>query len=308
MTLTLSRETFSRRSAEVNVEELTSGGGGRDVEGISIAFVREAMGAAQLTRSQIDGVLARAGITPAAFSDEAGTISPAQFSRVWSGMAACTGDELFGLDSRGMPIGSFALLCQTSLNSPTLECAINRSLQVFGLLLSDFEARLVRRDGRATIGLVERASARPPLFHLALFLMLIGYCSWLVDRRIVIEKAAFHSDEPAAVAQYRRLFCEGLQFGAAQTHISFDAKFLTMRPNRTEAQLEGFLARAPQDLLVQYRNCDSLPGRIWQELREITPDAWPSFEVDRSDSQRLSRSQPGERDRGGAADFPGRLG
>ena len=43
--------------------------------------------------------------------------------------------------------------------------------------------------------------------------------------------------------------------------------------------MQDFLLRSPRDLLTQYRNCDSLPGRIWQRLRDTPPDAWPSFKA-----------------------------
>ena len=246
---------------------------------ISLCFILDAISAAKLPRARVDEVLARAGIAPGLQLAPSPTITLDQFSRAWRGLAAVTGDELFGLDPRGMPIGSFAVLCQAALSSSTLEYAMERSLRFLGVLLSDFDGRLVRRDGRAWIELNEKGPARPALFYLTVFLMLTGFCSWLVDRRIVVDQAAFRCPEPAAVSEYRRLFCDGLQFGAGKASMSFDAKFLAMRPHRTEAQLQDFLLRSPRDLLTQYRNCDSLPGRIWQRLRDTSPDAWPSFKV-----------------------------
>ncbi len=270
---------FARRRAAPGLEVLPPrAADSLDTGSISAALVHDILGAARLSKAQAEDVLTQAGIAPASlgFHDQ---VTPAQFAKLWSALVTHAGDELFGLDARGMPIGSFALLCQTALNSPTLEDAIARSLQFFGLLLSDFDARLVRRDGQACIELREGARLRPAPFHLALFLMLTGYGSWLVDRRIVIDEAAFRSGEPASANQYRRLLCPNLRFDAVQASISFNAKFLSMRPNRTAAQLEGFLQRSPLDLLAPYRSCDSLPGRIWQQLRTIAPDAWPSFEA-----------------------------
>ncbi len=246
---------------------------------ISFCFIIDAIDAAKLPSVRADEVLAQAGIAPELQRAASSTVTLDQFCQAWRGLSAATGDELFGLDSRGMPNGSFAVLCQAALSSVTLEDAVERSLRFLGVMLSDFDGQLVRRDGQAWIELGEMGESRPPLFYLTVFLMLTGFCSWLVDRRVVVDRATFRGLEPVAAAEYRRLFCDRLQFNASKSSISFDAKFLAMRPHRNEAQMQDFLQRSPRDLLTQYRNCDSLPGRIWQRLRDTAPNSWPSFKV-----------------------------
>jgi len=246
---------------------------------IPLCFIIDAIDSAKLPSVRADEVLAQAGIAPELQRAASSTVTLDQFCQAWRGLSAATGDELFGLDSRGMPNGSFAVLCQAALSSVTLEDAIERSLRFLGVMLSDFDGQLVRRDGQAWIELGEMGESRPPLFYLTVFLMLTGLCSWLVDRRVVVDRATFRGLEPVAAAEYRRLFCDRLQFNASKSSISFDAKFLAMRPHRNEAQMQDFLQRSPRDLLTQYRNCDSLPGRIWQRLRDTAPDSWPSFKV-----------------------------
>jgi AraC-like DNA-binding protein len=211
-------------------------------------------------------------------SDPEGWLTPEEFARFWRAHVETTNDEFFGQDLRGMPGGSFTLLCHAVLSAPTLERAILRMLRYFRILLADFDAELVREGHSAEIILLERGPARPPFSYATFLVLLLGVACWLIDRRIPLLEVEFRSSCPVGREHYRRLFCNEMAFDRPQTRICFDAEFLSIRPLRSEAQMKRFLRDSPESLLTQYRSRDSISARIWLELRRTPPEDWPGFD------------------------------
>ena len=249
----------------------------RDV--IPISFVRQALQEVRRRGFDAGATLGRAGIDPALLQDDHAVVTPDQFTRLWRFTVELLGDELFGLDARGMPPGSYTLLAHAVLHSPTLERAIGRALRFFGLLLSDFDGRLVRTGDRAQIVLIESGPPRCALAYGAFWVMLQALTCWLIDKRIPLLAADFRGAPPAFPEHYRRVFCDNLQFDRPRTSIQFDASYLAFKPMRTEAQMKTFLREAPKVFLTQYRNRDSLSATIWRRLRSASPANWPDFET-----------------------------
>jgi AraC-like DNA-binding protein len=232
-----------------------------------------------LTGFDCNTLLAEATIEPSMLRDENAQITAEQFARFWLAHARRSGDEFFGQDARGLPSGSLALLCHTVLSAATLERAILRMLHFYGVLLSDFEGKLIRDDGdTAEIVLIERGPPRPAFAYCIFLICFLGVAHWLIDRRIPLLKIDFRAHCPNGERHYRRLFGNNLEFDQPWTRIRFDAQFLSMRPIRNEAQMKRFLRDSPQTLIAQYRSRDSISARVWHELRQTLPEAWPSFE------------------------------
>src|ERR1700759_4127617 len=82
---------------------------------------------------------------------------PAQaFATLWMAVARELDDEFFGLDSRRMKVGSFALLCQAVLHTENLDRAIKRMLRGFAMFLDDIEGDLRLEDQEAVITVENR--------------------------------------------------------------------------------------------------------------------------------------------------------
>jgi AraC-like DNA-binding protein len=151
-------------------------------------------------------------------------------------------------------------------------------LRFFRILLSDFDAELVREGHSAEIILLERGAPRTSFAYATFLVQFLGIACWLIDRRIPLLEAGFRSSCPVGEQHYQRLFCDELEFNQPQTRIRFDAEFLSIRPMRNEAQMKRFLRDSPQALLTQYRSRDSVSARIWLELRRTPPEEWPGFD------------------------------
>jgi AraC-like DNA-binding protein len=245
---------------------------------VPIEFVREALEQVIAQERDSSALLEAASISPELLKKERASVSPAQFARLWHLIVAETGDEFFLLDPRGIPAGSYTIMCHAVLHSPTLERALRRALRLFGILLSDFDFRLERIGASVEIIFVEKGPPRSAFAYATILVLLLGLACWLIDLRIPLQEVEFRSPPPPSPDRYCRLLHEGLRFDRPVTKIRFDAAYLKHQPKRTEDQMRRFLRDAPEGFLVRYRNRDSLSARIWDELRVTPPEDWPSFQ------------------------------
>lgn len=249
---------------------------------VSIWFVRQALMGLRGRGLDAETLLERAAIPSALLHSDQSRVSAESFGTLWLAIAAQLDDELFGLDSRRMKVGSFALLCRNAVRTATLQEALGLSLQFFNVVLDDCQLELDRVDGTAQVRLIDRAGcARPEPFrvfaHETLLMLLQGLMCWLVSRRIPIRQAAFAYPRPPWWPEYRAMYASELQFDGAQTAIGFSADVLDAAVVQTEATAREFLRHAPHNFIVKYKDPNSFQSRIRRYLRERPADLWPGF-------------------------------
>ncbi|MGH6960003.1 MAG: AraC family transcriptional regulator [Dongiaceae bacterium] len=247
---------------------------------IAVAFVRQALDA--LRRRGLDPavVLDSLGISAELLADDRARVGPEVFGALWLAIARLLDDELFGLDSRPMRVGSFATLCQLMLHTADLREALLRGARLVNLLLDDVRVELDFGDSEAAIRFVEQRPRAPEakvFAHETLFVMLHGLMCWLVRRRIVIREAWLSYPAPAWQAEYLFIVGEQLQFDRPVTRFSFNAADLQAAVVQSEATAREFLRGAPHNFLLKYKDPQSLSFRVRRLLRETPPEHWPDF-------------------------------
>jgi AraC-like DNA-binding protein len=208
-------------------------------------------------------------------------VSAAQYGALWRRIALTLDDEFFAQDSRRMKVGTFAMLCRSVVHCADLAHALERSLRFFALTFDDLAGRLIVEGAAARIVLTDRRGPPPTrVFAHETFLMLVhGLACWLVGRRIPIRRAEFAYPEPAHAAEYRLMYSHDLRFRMPQTAIAFDAQPLALPVIQNEHSVLDFLAHAPENILVKYKNPRGLGARIRRRLRQSLPQAFPEFET-----------------------------
>src|SRR5213592_187134 len=107
---------------------------------ISMHFVGAAL--ARLGRTARTRAMASAGIPQALLEAPHARVPAQAFSALWLAVSREMDDEFFGLDSRRMKVGSFALLCHAVLGSANLDRAVKHMLRGFRVFLDDIHADL----------------------------------------------------------------------------------------------------------------------------------------------------------------------
>jgi AraC-like DNA-binding protein len=115
--------------------------------------------------------------------------------------------------------------------------------------------------------------------HEALLIMLYGLACWLIGRRIPILVAEFAYPEPAHSSEYRIMYSSRLSFGQPNTALTFASEYLDQPVIQNEQSVKEFLRIIPENILVKYKNTNSLTAKIRRRLRQTLPHELPDFEV-----------------------------
>lgn len=243
---------------------------------ISVHLVREAL---LQTGLDSEPLLRLVGIDPHLFVEPDARVPARVYARLWRLLARLQDDEFFGMDPRRLRSGSLAFLCRAAMAQPTLGAAIDCSLGFLSLMLQDLSAELVRQQGLAEIVLSEAdAEPRRAFTYFTYWMIVHGVACWLGGRRMPILAVELRCSEPPYCEDYRVMFSDNLRFNRPRTRIIFSAEGLDQPVRRTEAELQRFLNRAPGNILVKYRDPDSLARRIRQSLHALCPQDWPETE------------------------------
>jgi AraC-like DNA-binding protein len=244
---------------------------------VAAAFV---VGAVQrLSPEAHTRVLAACGLTPQALSQPGARVNADAFGRLWLMVARELDDEFFGLDSRRMKVGSFALLCRALLSHRTVGGALREAQRGFAVFLDDVRVELSSEGGRARLELHNRiieAGARR-FADEALLVMLHGLLCWLAGRRVTIRIARFAWPRPPHAAEYRRMFGPTLRFEAPLSALEFDAALLAARHAATAASLREFLRDAPQSVFLKRVGGSNWSQRLRTRLRR--GGDWPGVDT-----------------------------
>jgi AraC-like DNA-binding protein len=224
-------------------------------------------------------VLNACGLSPDVLAQPGARVNADAFGVLWLTVARELDDEFFGLDSRRMKVGSFALLCRAALAHRTVGGALREAQRGFALFLDDVRIELHQEGGHAQLELHNRIT--PPAARRfadeALLVMLQGLLCWLAGRRVAIRATRFAWPRPPHAAEYRRMFGPTLRFDTPVTALEFDAALLTARHAATPASLREFLRDAPQSVFLKQVGGSKWAQRLRNRLRR--GGDWPGVYV-----------------------------
>ena len=207
-------------------------------------------------------LLQRAGIPPALLDAPLARVSLAQYALLIRALRRCTRDELWGLCSRPLRLGSFGECAAALVHCGNLEDALRQGFRHFHGLLDDFVPRLLLQGGLARVQILRRGApdARVDYAQKAFLLFAFGLASWLVARRVPV--LAVDYTESAQGSDSSRVYQAPIHHGAAHIGLHFEARWLALPVVQNPQSLREFLASAPANLLIRYRDPSSVSERI----------------------------------------------
>lgn len=248
-------------------------------DSISMQLVREALLQSGLAQASQRTELEKAGIAAQALHAPGARVSARAYARLWRQLARRLDDEFFAMDARPLRSGSLAFACRCAIAQPTVGQALDSVLGFLRLMLERFDGQLLRRQGLAEIVIHDQPAPPARAFAYFTFWMLVhGIACWLAGRRIALLALDLRSAQPPYCQDYRVMFCEHLRFGQPTTRMTFADDCLDLPVRRNAADLQRFLARAPANILVKYRDPDSFAQQVKALLRTQPPGQWPETE------------------------------
>ncbi|MFL1544828.1 AraC family transcriptional regulator [Pseudomonas sp. O39] len=243
---------------------------------ISIHLVREALLQSCAPGAATVEALSKVGIAPAWLQQPNARVPATAYARLWRLLARRLDDEFFGMDPRKLKSGSLAFLCRAAMAQPSLDTSLETGLGFLSLMLEQMPAQLVRQQSLAEIVLLEPELEPKRAFTYFTYWMIVhGVACWLAGRRIPILAIELRCPQPDFCDDYRVMFSDNLRFDRPRTRMIFSADCLDLPIKRSPEDLKRFLAHAPANILVKYRDPDSLATRIKNDLRQMPPDMWP---------------------------------
>ncbi len=236
-----------------------------------VAFVQAIVQAYRMQGRDPSQALAQAQIPPALLLNPANRITAAQMETISGAAMRELGDEALGWFARPLPWGSYGMLARASLSAPTLGTALKRWCRHHRLLTPDITLALATTGEVASITLTEH---RPPggdgglreFCFVSVLRNVLGLACWFVDSRIPLLSASFGFDAPTHAEAYPVMFDGPTTFGADETGIRFDARYLALPLKRDEAAMNQMLQRALPIQVRPYRRDRLLVQRVRQVL------------------------------------------
>ncbi|SDY06269.1 AraC family transcriptional regulator [Pseudomonas salomonii] len=244
---------------------------------ISIHLVREALLQSCAPGAATVEALSKVGIDPTLLAQPDARVPATAYARLWRLLARRRDDEFFGMDPRKLKSGSLAFLCRAAMAQPSLAAGVETGLGFLSLMLEQMPAQLVRQQSLAEIVLLEPEPKRA-FTYFTYWMIVHGVACWLAGRRIPILAIELRCPPPEFCDDYRVMFSDNLRFDRPRTRMIFSADCLDLPIKRSPEELKRFLAHAPANILVKYRDPTSLANRIKHDLRHMPANTWPETE------------------------------
>ncbi|MDM8350225.1 AraC family transcriptional regulator [Pseudomonas sp. sp1636] len=247
---------------------------------ISVRLVGEALREWRAQGRDASALLSQAEIAPELLDKPYARVSAQAYARLWLLLAKAMDDEFFGMNARRMKSGSYAFMARSALKEPSLGAALDNALAFLSLVFDDLTLRLEHQAGLAAIVIDEPPGQACRAFGcFTLWIIVHGLACWLLGRRIPILAVELRCPQPDYLEDYRVMFSANLRFARPHSRLLFNADCLAQPLRRSERELKRFLAGAPANILVRYRDPQSHAARIKAYLRNLKAERWPDFEA-----------------------------
>lgn len=248
-------------------------------ETVSIHFVNAGLTGVKRLGMDVETLLAHAGIEAELLNHPKARISSEQYMRFVKMLWLVTQDEHVAFDHQPRRLGTFAMMCQLIVHSKNLGEALDLCSQFYKLFGDDWTVTLERdkHDSRLVFNIPKD---KDPDHFLTEGMMMIwhGLASWLIDRRIPLERMHFSYPRPEHAEEYDALFFSPVsKFDAPRTEMIIASDYLDFPIRQNRDTLEEFLKHAPAQLLVKYKNTNSLTSRIRDILKSHIGEEMPTL-------------------------------
>jgi AraC-like DNA-binding protein len=245
---------------------------------IAIQQVHGILQGAQHRGLPVEPLLLQAGIAPALLDSPLARISQGQYAALIRTLRRGLRDELWGLLDRPLKPGSFGRCMGRLVHCATLGEALREGLAQYHLLIDDFVPRLSVQGGQAQLRFVPRRAPDGRLDYAikAFMLLSFGAASWLVARRIPLQGVDYTSGH--GTGDSSRVYQVPVRGAQPCVGLTFEAHWLDLPVVQSPQSLREFLAGAPANLIVKYRDSSNLTDRIRRLLRKSLGGEMPSLE------------------------------
>lgn len=226
-------------------------------------------------------LLQAADIDPQILSNPQASVGLDEFERLLRASWSMMGDEASGFHVRPFKPGTFAMGALANITAPNLRKAIKRHARFYNLFQNNLSIKLTESGEEATITYeLENPKRLDEAFVItSMYLIMIRWSSWMIDRPILLERVNVSFDKPQWDDLFDAMFPCQQFFNQKQCSIVFGSRFLDMPIVQTPQTLAEFLDEAPACLLTHYQTDNSLTATVQRMLQKEDAVEKLPFEV-----------------------------
>ncbi len=222
----------------------------------------------------VPALLCASGITESMLAQQ-DDLPVRHFGRLYQRLVNLAQDDSFGLLTGGKtPNGMFRMMCHCIAHCTTLGEALSRCSEFYEICKGPtIKPRLsitgdsahfhfVALDTLPAVTLKQVVSNESPTLIRTTLSIWHHFMSWMIGRRLPLQRACFTFAEQPNRQDYEWLFQSPLEFATGDNRIEFSAHWLEQPLVQGEAAWRGFLKTAPYQLMVMVNGDSSVSARI----------------------------------------------
>lgn len=169
-------------------------------------------------------------------------------SHLYRDVCVATGDEMVGLWSRPLRLGSLRILLRTLVDAPTLREALIRYATFFNVVLDDFSFEVIEKRHALRLELHPHMAGAEvnPLAHTLIVRLLLGICQWLCGCDMPAAKVSFSFPPSERLPDIDDFLSASVECGSQVTSITFHAVLDDISPISRFSDIAQFVERAPR--------------------------------------------------------------
>lgn len=173
-------------------------------------------------------------------------------------------DEAGGFLSEPLKLGTFSMMCHALISAGNLRRGLLRSARYIDLMTNDLDIKLEESgdEARVVFGWSNPLNTDEVFFITSMFIIWIRLSCWMIDQPILLDRVQFTFDEPSYSDEFNLMFPCRHDFGQARNLFAFNKRMLSIPIKQDSSSLVTFLNHAPQSLLTQFRDDDSVTAQI----------------------------------------------
>ncbi len=174
------------------------------------------------------------------------------------------GDEAGGFLSNPMKLGTFSMMCHALISAGNLRRGLLRSARYISLMTDDLEIKLEESgdEARVVFNCRNHLETDEVFFITSMFIIWIRLSCWMIDQPILLDRVQFTFDQPSYSEEFKLMFPCRHDFSQTRNVFAFNKRMLSIPIKQDGSSLVTFLNHAPQSLLTQFRDDDSVTAQI----------------------------------------------
>jgi len=215
---------------------------------ISIHFAQAVSSYFANDNREINALLAVSGINSKLLNNPRARITPRQLSQLIKAISKKLNDELLGLATPAMPLGSFSLLARNALYCHSLSEVYKNTERALRTMTSSLAMTLNVNEAHAEVHFRIQPENKNDLVILTEFVLLIWhrFPSWLADKEIPLLAVGLPFDKTAHENEYSLMFSAPITFNTEVAKLIFPRHCLAFSCQRSPEELAHYIAQLPE--------------------------------------------------------------